>query len=95
MNAEPRTALEHLIAALERHFEAAASGRGDEDPAYVAAYRQLIDAFEAYDDALYDAYGVDAAFLVYDDDEDDLVDVDADAEEDDLEDPGLREQFDL
>ncbi|MDR2564916.1 MAG: hypothetical protein LBC97_02430 [Bifidobacteriaceae bacterium] len=74
MNAEPRTALEHLIAALERHFEAAATGRGDEDPAYLAAYRQLIEAFEAYDDALYDAYGVDAAFLVYDDDEDDLVD---------------------
>ncbi|MDR2378543.1 MAG: DNA primase [Bifidobacteriaceae bacterium] len=82
MNAEARTALERLIAALERHFEAAAVGRGDEDPAYLAAYRQLIEAFEAYDDALYDAYGVDAAFLVYDDDEDDLVDEELDGDED-------------
>ncbi|MDR1633885.1 MAG: DNA primase [Bifidobacteriaceae bacterium] len=80
MTGEPRTALEHLIAALERHFEAAAAGRGDEDPAYLAAYRQLIEAFEAYDDVLYDAYGVDAAFLVYDEDEDDLEDEDPLAE---------------
>ncbi|MDR3107716.1 MAG: hypothetical protein LBU05_05920 [Bifidobacteriaceae bacterium] len=87
MNAEPRTALERLIAALERHFEAAATGRGDEDPAYLAAYRQLIEAFEAYDDALYDAYGIDAAFLVYDDDEDDLVD------EEEGDDPAEPEEF--
>ncbi|MDR1442542.1 MAG: DNA primase [Bifidobacteriaceae bacterium] len=74
MNADPRLALNRLIGALERHFEAAATGRSDDDPSYVAAYRQLIAAFESYDDALYDAYGIDAAFLVYDDDADDLDD---------------------
>ncbi|MDR2453277.1 MAG: hypothetical protein LBD51_01725 [Bifidobacteriaceae bacterium] len=51
-----------------------ASGRGDQDPAFQAAYRQLVEAFEAYDDALYDAYGADTPFLVYDEDDDDLAD---------------------
>jgi hypothetical protein len=81
MNPEPRAALQHLSAALERHLEAAATGRGVEDPVYEAAFRQLITAFEAYDDALYDAYGIDTPFLVYDEDDDDLVD-DLDGEED-------------
>ncbi|MDR0627479.1 MAG: DNA primase [Bifidobacteriaceae bacterium] len=73
MNPEPRVALERLIAALERHFEATSTGRGVEDPAYTAAYRQLIEAFEAYDDVLYDLYGIDTPFLVYDEDEDEAV----------------------
>jgi hypothetical protein len=82
MNAEPRAALQRLVAALERHLEAVASGRGDQDAAFQAAYKQLVEAFEAYDDALYDAYGADTPFLVYDEDDDDLVD-----EEFELEDP--------
>ncbi|MDR1392593.1 MAG: DNA primase [Bifidobacteriaceae bacterium] len=81
MNAEPRAALQRLVAALERHFEAVASGRGDQDQAYEAAYRQLIEAFEAYDDVLYDAYGADTPFLVYDEDEDGLTADDLDEED--------------
>jgi hypothetical protein len=71
METDPRLALERLLGALERHFEASAAGRGEEDPAYEAAYRQLIEAFEAYDDALYDTYGIDTPFLVYEEDDDD------------------------
>jgi hypothetical protein len=84
MNAEPRAALQRLIAALERHLEAVASGRGEEDPALQAAHKQLTEAFQAYEEALYDAYGAYTPFMVYDEDEDDLLD--EDFELDDLED---------
>jgi len=67
MIVEPRAALDRLIAALDQHFAAAASGRGEDDPAYVSAYRTLIDAFETYDEALYEVHGIDTPFLVYDD----------------------------
>ncbi|MDR2382239.1 MAG: hypothetical protein LBE08_13940 [Bifidobacteriaceae bacterium] len=93
MNAEPRVALQRLVAALERHLEAVASGRGDQDPSYQAAYKQLVEAFEAYDDALYDAYAADTPFLVYEDDED-LLDEDLEEDlEDDLEDDPEAEAF--
>lgn len=84
---DPRPALNQLIAALERHLEASSQRRGEDDPTVVAAYEDLADAFEAYDDALHDATGemtplvvVDEQFMVddadsddedYDDDEDD------------------------
>lgn len=75
---DPRPALNQLIAAFERHLEASAQRRGEDDPTVVAAYEDLADAFEAYDDALHDATGemtplvvVDEQFMVDDDDEDD------------------------
>jgi len=68
MIVEPRAALDRFIAALDQHFAAASSGRGEDDPAYVSAYRTLIDAFETYDEALYEVHGIDTPFLVYDDD---------------------------
>ena len=57
MSADPRAALNQLVAALERHLEASSTRHGDDDPSVVAAYEDLADAFEAYDGALYDAYG--------------------------------------
>ena len=45
MSTEPRAALATFISAIERHFEAAASRRGDDDPAVVNAYQELADAF--------------------------------------------------
>ena len=55
MTAAPRAALATLVSALERHLEAAASKRGDDDPAVIAAYQDVTEAFEAYDDALLEA----------------------------------------
>lgn len=55
--ADPRAALSVLVTAFERHLEASAQRRGEDDPAVVAAYDDLADAFEAYDDALLDAFG--------------------------------------
>ncbi|WP_338747702.1 primosomal protein [Janibacter alittae] len=87
---DPRPALNQLIAALERHLEASSQRRGEDDPTVVAAYEDLADAFEAYDDALHDATGemtplvvVDEQFMV---DEDSDDDDDSDEYDDDDED---------
>lgn len=95
MNSDPRSALAALIAALERHYEAAAASRGDDDPALDAATEQLSTAFDAYDDALFDAYDIATPLIVFDADEDDddddddfddLDDFDDEDDEDDDED---------
>ncbi len=82
MTADPRAALNTLVSALERHLEAAASRRGENDPTVVAAYRDLADAFEAYDDVLLDAYGEVTPLEVYGgDDEEDEDEYDEDGED--------------
>ena len=74
MTADPRGALASLVSAFERHLEASASKRGEEDPTVVAAYDDLADAFVAYDDALLQAYGEMTPLDIYDGDEDDELD---------------------
>jgi hypothetical protein len=75
MTADPRGALASLMTAFERHLEASASKRGEEDPTVIAAYDDLADAFSEYDDALLQAYGEMTPLEVYDgDDEDDELD---------------------
>ena len=81
MNADPRAALANLTAALERHLEASASRRGENDPTVVAAYQAVADAFDLYDDALLEAYGEVTPLEIYsgddgDDDEDEDEDED-------------------
>ena len=71
MTADPRGALASLLSAFERHLEASAAKRGEDDPTVVAAYDDLADAFESYDDALLQAYGEMTPLQVYDDDADD------------------------
>jgi hypothetical protein len=67
MTADPRGALANLMTAFERHLEASASKRGEEDPT----------VFAAYDDALLQAYGEMTPLQVYEDgDEDELDDHD-------------------
>lgn len=83
MNTDPRSALAALIAALERHYEAAAASRGDDDPALDAATEQLSTAFDTYDDALFDAYDIATPLIVFDGDDDDEDDEDDDFEDDD------------
>ena len=81
MTTEPRAALDRLIAALEAHLAAASRRQGEADPAVVAAYQTLADAFEEYDEALYDAFDEVTPFVLYDEAEDA-----ADDDEDDLDD---------
>src|SRR5690625_7079953 len=71
MNTDPRSALAALITALERHYEAAAASRDDDDPALDAATDQLATAFDAYDDALFDAFDIATPLIVFDEDDDD------------------------
>jgi hypothetical protein len=85
MNADPRAALATLTASLERHLEASASRRGENDPTVVAAYQAVADAFDLYDDALLEAYGEVTPLEIYsgegDDDGDDSDDSDDSDEE--------------
>ena len=91
MTADPRAALATLVSALERHLEAAGSKRGENDPVVFAAYQDVAAAFDAYDDALLDAYDEVTPLEVYhedaeEDDADDLDDDDDDDDDDDSDD---------
>ena len=81
MTADPRAALAILTSSLERHLEASAARRGENDPAVVAAYQDVAEAFDAYDDALLEAYGEVTPLEIYGGDEDD------EDEDDELEGP--------
>ena len=82
MSIDPRVALEALTAALEEHLAAASARRGPGDPAVEAAFFAVADAFEVYDDSLYEAYGEVTGLGVLDDDGDDDQEEDIDDEED-------------
>jgi len=97
MTADPRGALANLMTAFERHLEASASKRGEEDPTVIAAYDDLADAFAAYDDELLQAYGEMTPLDIYDgddDDEDDDDEGDDDDDDDDQQDDGYYEELD-
>lgn len=99
MSADPRAALATFVSALERHLEAASARRGENDPAVVAAYQDVAEAFDRYEDALMDAYEEVTPLEIYseDDDEDeddDFDDEDDDDEDDDDEDDEDDEDFD-
>lgn len=85
MTADPRASLAKLTASLERHLEACLSRRGENDPTVVAAYQDVADAFDLYDDALLEAYGEVTPLVIYngDEEEDDELDDDEDDELDD------------
>jgi hypothetical protein len=74
MTADPRGALAQLVTAFERHLEASASKRGEDDPTVIAAYDDLADAFAAYDEALLQAYGEMTPLDIYEGDDDDELD---------------------
>jgi pyruvate/2-oxoacid:ferredoxin oxidoreductase alpha subunit len=78
MTVDPRSALEQLIAALERHFEAANASRDPDHPMVVAAAQDLAEAFDDYDEALYDATEVATPLAIYGDDFDGHEDDEAD-----------------
>ena len=86
MTADPRAALANLTAALERHLEASLSRRGENDPTVVAAYQDVADAFDLYDDALLEAYGEVTPLVIYNGDDDEDEDDDEDLDGDELDD---------
>ncbi|UFU08071.1 DNA primase [Ruania halotolerans] len=76
-----RAALDRVLTAFEAHLDVVETTQDEDDPAVLHAAATLADAFEAYDELLYDEYGVDTPFIVYDGDEDDLEDDDLDEDE--------------
>ncbi len=83
MSIDPRVALQSLTAALEEHLAAVSARRGDGDPSVEAAFFAVADAFEVYDDSLYEAYGEVTPLEVMEDDsdeDDDDIDDDEDLE---------------
>jgi hypothetical protein len=91
MSADPRAALSLLVSAFERHLEACSGRRGEDDPTVAAAYDDLLDAFETYDNALYEAFGEMTPLDVYTGDD---TDSDADDEDDDEDEDELDEDDD-
>ncbi|GAA4851379.1 hypothetical protein GCM10023221_33640 [Luteimicrobium xylanilyticum] len=86
MTADPRAALDRLVAALEAHYNAVAARRSDDDPAVDDAYDVLADAFEVYDEAVLQSYGEVLPFALVEDDEDEDDDEDDHHDDHDLED---------
>jgi hypothetical protein len=81
MTVDPRAALDRLIAALEAHYNAIVSRRGEEDPAVDDAYDVLADAFEVYDDALGTVHGEATPFYLAEEEEEDEDDEELDDED--------------
>jgi len=91
MTVDPRAALAALTASLERHLEASASRRGENDPTVVSAYQAVAEAFDLYDDALLEAYGEVTPLEIYsgEEDEDDEDDEELDDHSDESGDDGV------
>ncbi|GHD13908.1 hypothetical protein [Zhihengliuella salsuginis] len=71
MTTDPRIALEALKVSLDEHLSAVVSRRSESDPSVEAAFFAVADAFESYEDALYDAHEEVLPLELYDDSEDD------------------------
>ena len=83
MSTDPRAALQALVNALEEHLAAAANRRSEDDPTVDGAYLAIANTFEAYEEALYDAYDEVTPLTVFaeeddsDDDDDENEDRDS------------------
>lgn len=84
MTKDPRVALEVLVSSLEEHLSAIVSRRAEDDPAVDAAFLRIADAFEDYEDALYEAYGEVTPLDLYDDDSDEDDEESDDDDSDDV-----------
>ncbi|MFV0427541.1 MAG: DNA primase [Beutenbergiaceae bacterium] len=85
MALDPRVALDELVAAFRVHLDVAVADADPESEAVLDAAAVLADAFDAYDEALFDACGVDTPLDLVDSDELDDDDLD-DSDDDDLDD---------
>lgn len=86
MAGDPREALEELIDALKEHMEIALEIEDPDADEVLDAAEALGEAFDHYDESLFEASGVDTPLDNldgYDDDDDDDEDDDDDDEEDD------------
>ncbi|ALV45016.1 dehydrogenase [Arthrobacter alpinus] len=92
MSIDPRAALSALTTALEEHLVAASARRGEEDPIVEATFLGIIDAFEAYEEALFDAFDEVTPLVIYGEDGEDIDEDDEDELESDEESEAANEQ---
>ncbi|SEE45885.1 hypothetical protein SAMN04489740_1463 [Arthrobacter alpinus] len=92
MSIDPRAALSALTTALEEHLVAASARRGEEDPIVEATFLGIIDAFEAYEEALFDAFDEVTPLVIYGEDGEDIDEDDEDEIESDEESEAANEQ---
>ena len=92
MSTDPRVSLEALVSALQEHLASATNKRSDDDPALEHAYYALAEAFEGYEDALYDATGEVTPLEVFEDEDDDDDD---DVDFDDFDDEDEYDEIDI
>lgn len=71
MSTDPRFALSVLVSCLEEHLATVAAKRGAKDATLSSAFLAVADAFEEYEDALYEAYEEFLPLSVVDEDDDD------------------------
>ena len=95
MSNDPRAALQTLVNAFEEHLAAAANRRSDNDPAVDGAYLSIADAFDAYEEALYEAYDEVTPLTVFAEDENDSSDNNDDDDDDDDYDEDLLEDNEM
>lgn len=84
MSNESRAALAALTNALEEHLTAIVNRRGEHDPAIDNAYVAVANAFERYEETLFDDYEEVTPLEVFLDEKDEDFEDDFD-EEDDIE----------
>lgn len=82
MATDPGAALERLVEALRDHLRVSVEVQDPDDDGVLDAAADVADAFDAYDDALFETTGVDTPLDLVDD-EDDEDDDDEDDEDDD------------
>ena len=72
MNNNPHTELDRLITALKNHLTAVTNRNGEHDPAIDEDYVEIANAFETYENALFEEHNEVTPLAVYGDDDEDL-----------------------
>ena len=87
MNNNPHTELDRLITALKNHLTAVTNRNGEHDPAIDEAYVEIANAFETYENALFEEHNEVTPLAVYGDDDENFDEflTDTDDEDDDIE----------
>ncbi|MDO4917522.1 MAG: hypothetical protein Q3974_07885 [Rothia sp. (in: high G+C Gram-positive bacteria)] len=86
MSNNSRAALAVLTSALEEHLTAIVNRRGENDPAIDNAYVSVANAFERYEEALFDDFEEVTPLEVFlDDDDEELEDLDDEFDDEDIE----------
>ena len=76
MSTDPRTELTRLLDALETHLDAVTHRTREHDPVIDEAYVEIANAFEAYENALFEVHNEVTPLSVYgDDDDEDLEEI--------------------